>query len=228
MQSPNDAPTAPPSTAPHIIPDIQYDLEQCIRHDQGLERFYALLQTLHNVTGNNEEQLNAVLNSRQANLLNMAIRHKLPKFVYSLLKAKADPHFVDDSRILPLNRACWEKYAFQNPPPHADTWSTVIPEMLLHFHADVNALDFNGMTPLYIAVQYGNNELWRVLLHHNANPFMVCTPIPEREPVTCVGLAQYLVQHSMNHEAIASAHHFLNTVDDKYGTKHLAECEDYL
>ena len=203
---------------------LKHELEQCISQGWGLHKFYALLQALYNATENDEQQHYAALNSSHNNLLTMAIDRKLASFVYALLQAKADPQFVDEKRVSPLNRACWERSAIVNPPPNSHSWCTEIPQMLLHFKADVNALDGNRVTPLFIAVKYANTDLWKLLLaQRDADPLVVCEPSRgqdgESKPMTAVDLAREMVldpEDAFSYAQSTSAAHFLQAVGTKY------------
>ena len=186
----------------------------------------------------------AVLNSSHDNLLTMAINEKLPLFVYSLLEARSDPCFVDEKRVPALNRACWGRCAIVSNTgagavPHAagpwDTTST--PRMLLEYGADVNALDGNGVTPLYIALaayslQGGaNTGLWKLLfLEYHADPYILCTRKKRQNPAlpaiheTCVDLAMRIAvddEGIFHREHSGSCLQFLTAVDHQYSKEYL-------
>ena len=76
----------------------------------------------------------------------------------SLLHNSAEPHVPDDSGKTALHFAV----------DGCDDTSTV--EMLLSAGANVNALDRDGVSPLFLASERGKTEFVRVLLSHGANP----------------------------------------------------------
>jgi hypothetical protein len=170
-----------------------------------------------------------VLNSSKKNLLTKAIKHKLPQFVYSLLEARADPCFVDEKGMPALNRACFflKRAAWNHPD---GPWDTFTPRMLLEYGADVNAMDEDGVTPLYIALRSFRIEgamtgLWKLLfLDYDADPFILCKRrrLDLSEPIqheTCVELAMRL---AVGRSVLVQRDHsfscleFLAHVDRKY------------
>jgi hypothetical protein len=182
----------------------------------------------------------AVLNSSHNNLLTMAINQKLPPFVYSLLEARADPCFVDEKRVPALNRACWGRCAIvlNRAAVHhhvGGPWDTSTPRMLLEYGADVNAIDGNGVTPLYIAlasyaVEGANTGLWKLLfLEYHADPYILCKPkrlnpsLPSIHE-TCVDLAMRMAvddEGIFHREHSSSCLQFLAAVDHRYSTEYL-------
>jgi hypothetical protein len=107
--------------------------------------------------------------------------------------------------------------------------------MLLEYGADVNAIDGNGVTPLYIALasyslEGANTGLWKLLfLEYHADPYILCTP-KRQNPAspsiheTCVDLAMRMAvddEGIFHREHSSSCLQFLTTVDHRYSTEYL-------
>ena len=215
-----------------VVPPNQrkQELEQCILESGDWVKFSTLLETL-NFT---EKQPEAVLNSKHNNLLTMAINQKLPQFVQSLLEAGADPQFVDEQRVPPLNRACWNRCTIWNGRS-SRKGDTSIPRMLIECGAEVDTLDGNGVTPLYIALLNENNALWKLLfLTYDADPFIICEPQRQIPLVseTCVDLAIRVAVDANNDFSYAlscSCGDFIKEVDRKYSKNYFGSVQlEYL
>jgi hypothetical protein len=76
-----------------------------------------------------------------------------------LLEYGANPNAKGDSLWTPLHISCMDNHSI----------SLDIAEMLIKNNANIDAIDFNEMTPLHWAVHHKNKDKIRLLLRNNAN-----------------------------------------------------------
>ena len=88
-----------------------------------------------------------------------AVSNSKKEIVQTLLEAGADPNQKSKGRFSPLISAC-DKYR-----PNLE-----IIKLLFEYGADPNVQDYDGSTPLHIAVRNDNSEITELLLTNGADP----------------------------------------------------------
>ena len=73
---------------------------------------------------------------------------------------------LDESKSTPLHYACMGDH------------KAAAEVLILDGHANVNAIDELGQTPVYLAAQYGSEAIVQMLLHHGGDPRVGSPSLP--------------------------------------------------
>jgi ankyrin repeat protein len=131
------------------VQDQQRILRHTIKDVLSADKFREFLSEM--IRSENPAQLQNIFNSNPLSMLTSAMKYERRELVQPLLNAKADPNFMDETRVPVLNRAIDNRYWNHC---FSDEGRYDAAKCLIESKADPNSISKHGESPLLLAVPF--------------------------------------------------------------------------